>query len=400
MMVVNNTAGTTSRRRRPGAGPAAAVDDPPSSSSSSPVSVAWTEPSSGSSSQKSRTVLKPAYDAEVLGGDTCDLGQCCVNPCGYLCCLLGAFCERHGGPSRFLSEWCLTWQTAYIVVCYGVWASIFLEVYPLLNDSPTGVPPFHKIIGYLVFAACVGSWRYAAGTSPGNITKESLARFDNYHYDNILYSDDNICPTLHIRKLARSKYNRYSDTHVPRFDHHCFVLDQSVGEENYRFFLFFLTVHTSMSWYGFYILCRVMWGEASSKATSSIMTGYYAPPLVPAPAGLAAIVFFNPRLLTILLVLLFACAVVLSVFLAFHCYIVSIGVTTNEYYKWKELSIKQERHRSMGAAGKKDEEAAPAGIAAAAAGGPTTTPRNSYNLGVLANIREMLSPRSQQKKSL
>ena len=127
-----------------------------------------------------------------------------------------------------------------------------------------------------------------------------------------------------------------------------------------------------------------MWGEAS-KAT---MTGYAS--LQP---GLTAIVFLNPRL-TNLLVLLFACASMLSVFLAFHCYIVSIGVTTNEYYKWKELSIKHEP-RSKG--GTKDEEAAPAGTSTSAAGG-NTTPRNSYNLGVLANIREVFSPRSLQKK--
>lgn len=350
-MAVDNGAIRTSRRRR---GPA--VDGSPS--------VAWTEESSasGSSLQESRTA-QPAYDAEVLGGDTCDLGQCCVNPCGYLFGLLGAFCERHGGPSRFLSD-CLTWQTVYIVVCYGGWAAIFLVLYPLLNDSPT-VPPFHKKIGYLVFATCVASWRYAARTSPGNITKESLERFDNYHYDNIMYSDK-MCPTLHIRKLARSKYSRYSDTHVPRFDHHCFVLDQSVGEENYRFFLFFLAVHAGMCWYGSNIAWRVMLGEAS-KTT---MTGYTS----------LAIVFLNPRL-TILLALLFASAIMLSGFLAFHCYIVSIGVTTNEYYKWKALSIKH------------DEEDASAGISADAA-------RNSYNLGVLANIREVFSPRSHQKKSL
>jgi hypothetical protein len=378
-MVIDSGGIGTSRRRR---GPA--VDDSSSSSPSpSPVSVAWTDSSSvdGSSSKKSRTV-QPAYDAEVLGGDTCDLGQCCINPCGYLFGMLGAFCERDGGPSRFLSE-CLTWQTAYIVLCYGVWASIFLEVYPLLNDSPT-VPAFHKKIGYMVFVTCVGSWRYAARTSPGNITKESLERFDNYHYDNILYADK-MCPTLNIRKLARSKYDRYSDTHVPRFDHHCFVLDQSVGEENYRFFLFFLTVHTCMSWYGSNIVCQLMWGEAKAA-----MTGY-----APLQPGLAAIVFINPRL-TILLALLFACAIMLSVFLAFHCYIVSIGVTTNEYYKWKELSMKHEP-RSKG--GTKDEEGAPAGISTDAGGVPTTS-RNSYNLGVFANIREVFSPRSHQKKSL
>jgi hypothetical protein len=377
--MVANTGGVgTSWRRR---GPA--VDGSSSSSPSSHVSFASTESSAdGSSSQKARTA-QPAYDVEVLGGDTCDLCQCCLNPCGYLFGRLGACCERHGGPSRFLSE-CLTWQTAYIVVCYGVWASIFLEVYPLLNDSPT-VPPFHKKIGYIVFATCVGSWRYAARTSPGNITKESLGRFDNYHYDGILYSNK-MCPTLHIRKLARSKYNRYSDTHVPRFDHHCFVLDQTVGEENYRFFLFFLAVHTCMCWYGSYVMGQVIFGEASKAA----MTGYAS--LQP---GLTAIVLLNPRQ-TILLALLFACAIMLSGFLAFHCYIISIGVTTNEYYKWKELSSKHEP-RSKG--GTKDEEAAPAGINIDAAG-VRTTPGNSYNLGVLANIREVFSPRSHKRKSL
>jgi hypothetical protein len=195
-----------------------------------------------------------------------------------------------------------------------------------------------------------------------------------------------MCPTLNIRKLARSKYNRYSGTHVPRFDHHCFVLDQTVGEENYRFFLFFLAVHTCMCWYGSYVMGQVIFGEASKAA----MTGYAS--LQP---GLTAIVLLNPRL-TILLALLFACAIMLSGFLAFHCYIISIGVTTNEYYKWKELSIKHEPRSKNGT---KDEEATPAGINIDAAG-VRTTPGNSYNLGVLANIREVFSPRSHKRKSL
>ena len=78
----------------------------------------------------------------------------------------------------------------------------------------------HQYVGYLVFMMCMGSWHFACQKGPGNITTRTMPLFDHYEYDNILYTNK-LCPTLKIRKLARSKYDRFSKRHVPRFDHFC-----------------------------------------------------------------------------------------------------------------------------------------------------------------------------------
>ena len=78
----------------------------------------------------------------------------------------------------------------------------------------------HQYVGYVVFMMCMGSWHFACQKGPGNITTRTMPLFDHYEYDNILYTNK-LCPTLKIRKLARSKYDRFSKRHVPRFDHFC-----------------------------------------------------------------------------------------------------------------------------------------------------------------------------------
>jgi hypothetical protein len=110
--------------------------------------------------------------------------------------------------------------------------------------------------------------------------------------------------------------------------------------------------------------------------------------------------------LTILLVFLFACAFALTGFLGFHVYIVSLGMTTNEYYKWKEVSQKHEQdikeyQQAMASndpsncGGNNDEEVA---HAQAPIANPGHMPSNAYNLGIVANVSEVFYPRSLQQK--
>ena len=103
---------------------------------------------------------------------------------------------------------------------------------------------YHKYIGYVGFASCVISWRYAMTTNPGIITKTNIQRYDHFPYDHLLFTPDRICSTTGVRRLARSKYDRFKyKQNVARFDHYCGWVYNSIGEENYRFFLLFLLVH-------------------------------------------------------------------------------------------------------------------------------------------------------------
>jgi hypothetical protein len=320
-------------------------------------------------------IIHSSFDPEVLGGDTCDLGQCCLNPCGFL---LGRLSQHQ--------------SLVFPIAINAFWVIIFFYVYPLQNDLPT-ISSYHKTIGYFVFLSDLCSWYIASRISPGTISLASLARFDNYHYDNVLYFENKICPTLHFRKLARSKYDRHSKTHVPRFDHHCPVLNQSVGEENYRFFIAFLMIHTATGWYGTTMLCYLLWGQV-------VLLGYnrdLAPQLtlraiVPRLGAMCvADLFLMTLMLTLLVLSLFATA-----FLGFHLYLIARGLTTNEYYKWQDIAEQHQQYRDIffEQQGRLDEE----GCAALREKEPDPMPHNTYDLGICRNAIEVFFPRSLHQK--
>ena len=81
-------------------------------------------------------------------------------------------------------------------------------------------------------------------------------------YDNLLYTD-RLCPTLKIRKIARSKYS--GGKHIPRFDHFCGWLNQAIGERNYRWFLLFLVVNVGMYGYATWVFAMILYGEIVEK---------------------------------------------------------------------------------------------------------------------------------------
>ena len=102
-------------------------------------------------------------------------------------------------------------QIVYLVVVLGSWYIIFAYGYPAIIDS-NHINDQHQYAGYLVFVLCLSSHFYASNKSPGSVTAETILLFDHYEYDNVLYTKRD-CPTLKIRKIARSKYDRYTKKH-------------------------------------------------------------------------------------------------------------------------------------------------------------------------------------------
>jgi hypothetical protein len=72
----------------------------------------------------------------------------------------------------------------YLVIVCGSWSIIVTYVYPWV-DRQSYVPSYHKIIGYVVFAASLSSWRLASTTSPGIITAKTLDRYNHFPYDEL-----------------------------------------------------------------------------------------------------------------------------------------------------------------------------------------------------------------------
>lgn len=225
----------------------------------------------------------------------------------------------------------------YLVVVLGSWSIMFTYGYDFITRS-SHVDDRHKLSGYVVFVICMWSWRKAGTASPGYITERNIAKYDNYPYDNLLYVNKK-CPTLGFRKLARSKYDRFTQKHVARFDHYCGWIDNAVGEENYRFFLLFLLVHVAMCVYGTIITFILLRGEVQDRDLFRAIF-FNAETGEEVDADLWVIshyMFMRHFQVCAVFVLMGVMSFVLGLFFVFHLYIAGRGMTTNEYYKWRQV---------------------------------------------------------------
>mmetsp|Transcript_28903 Transcript_28903/g.43648 ORF Transcript_28903/g.43648 Transcript_28903/m.43648 type:complete len:364 (-) Transcript_28903:51-1142(-) len=332
--------------------------------------------------------------------DACDLGQFCLNPGWFLFVKMKEFyfwnfhesssssLEKKKKKSVPILSSIQIQHLTYLIAVYGSWFIIFSKGYTLFRESPH-VSNIHMTVGNYLFCFCIGSYLLARSTSPGIITEETMSKFDNYQYDDVLYTRNQVCPTLTIRKLPRSKYDRYTHRHVARFDHFCGWINQSIGEENYRWFLLFLSVHTFMCIYGTFVTFIALWGEACSVDGGSLtkMSRFLS----------------TDYSLTAVLLLMGNMALVLTAFLSFHLFIISEGMTTNEYYKWKIINERYAKGCSaavsngknfplLGGKAKNDEESN--NLAIRSVGTSMCPPINQYNLGVFRNFYEVICPRS------
>lgn len=179
----------------------------------------------------------------------------------------------------------------------------------------------------------------ACRTSPGIITARTIDKFDNYPYDGVLYMPNRICPTVNIRKLARSKYDRMTKRHIARFDHYCAWINQAVGEENYRYFLLFLAIHVFLCWYGTIVTFYIFKNETDEMQLFqakfiSVATGTK----MDANKWIVFQFLFAQYMpLAGVFLLLSVMSILLSAFLIFHLHLIVRGMTTNEFYKWRSL---------------------------------------------------------------
>jgi len=306
----------------------------------------------------------PSAQLDDIYDDACDLGQFMLNPCWFLFVKTQKALDRSKTKTSATSSssWHAVQEKCYYALMGGGWTVILIRVEPMVSSSDW-VADYHKVIGYLLFAAVVMSWRYAKTTPPGTITADTVWRFDNYAYDNILYppSSDMI---MGVPKLARSKYDRYSGQHVPRFDHFCGWLGTPIGEENYRYFLLFVLVHTFMALYGCVVVFALLWEQGGQSETLGRLDPFAA----------------------LFCVLMGVSTIPLCGFSAFHAHLVYKGMTTNEYFKWRVI------HQQEAPLSSREVDTL---LRVPPASGNSHTPtQNYYNLGLKANIYEVLFPRS------
>jgi len=317
-------------------------------------------------------------------------------------------------------------QIMYLIVVLGGWCLIFAYGYPEIEKS-NYIHSYHQYTGYALFILCMGSWHYACDVGPGNVTARTIPLFDHYEYDNILYTNK-LCPTIEIRKIARSKYDRCSRKHVPRFDHFCGWINQSVGERNYRWFLLFLTVHVFMCCYGTWAMATLMYGEVIEK---DLLNATFFNAVTGAEVEAGNIIVFHylfARHFQIcgVLLLMSVMAVVLGMFLSFHLFITSRNMTTNEFFKWgsvrrwhKKEKLKYEQALKDGKIGSKsnagilskqvpDGDVGCTGPVAAESDiiadddimDPGPMPENIFNKGIITNFSEVFFPLSLRDEAI
>lgn len=246
-----------------------------------------------------------------------------------------------GGPAvatvEFLAQRFLLLM--YLAIVLGCWSIIFTYVYPWIDRQQSeeySISALHKSMGYMVFALCMFSWRMTSRTSPGIITPTTLSLYQHYPFDDWMYTPSEKYPL----KLARSKFDRMKYQHfVPRYDHYCGWVDNTIGEENYRHFLLFLLVHTGMCYYGAHVLGRLFYNEIQIRKLLQVtFFDRSSGKEIPSSLWIAMQYLFYKYLYeSVVLVVLLVMSITLSLFLGYHVYITSYGLTSNETYKWSQI---------------------------------------------------------------
>jgi len=252
-------------------------------------------------------------------------------------------------------------QVFYLAVVLSAWCIMTVYGYPYIPNLYMGW--YHTYLGYFVEFMCLVTFVVACTTPPGYVTRKNMKRYDTNPYDGVLYVARD-CRTLKFRKVPRSKYDRMTGKCVPKFDHYCVWLNNTVGEENYRFFLLFLVVHQGMLFYGFGAVCCIF---ATLIRVNGLMDAKYTTGGLHEPIGasykiiLQYFVYKYPHLIA-LFILSGVMAIVMLCFLSFHLYISLVrGMTTNEFFKWIELRRwhKKEKQKWREARKKSPESAGP-----------------------------------------
>lgn len=326
--------------------------------------------------------------------------------CGNTCYSVLGRCVNHT-----LNERNHLLQGLYLLLINGAFIWWLVHGHPRI---PTRfVSETHSNVAFALLLLCHMSFITACSRSAGVVSARNQECFAKaFPYDEVIFSANTMCSTCKVLKPARSKHCTLCDACVPRFDHHCVWLNACVGELNYRFFLLFLAVHLVFFGFGSWIVFSVMASETYERdlfnATFVTQTGEQLQ-----ATTLLVVSHVIRQEVALFSLLVFALAFFLAIagFLSYHLYLVAMGTTTNESFKWRDLRTAYARAVDRQARG--EEPAGEAPGESTEPPEPSTAaprdddsdygelvvplgalPRNAYDKGFVANMREVLFPPS------
>ncbi|GLC57570.1 hypothetical protein PLESTB_001241500 [Pleodorina starrii] len=284
-------------------------------------------------------------------------GTRAVNRCFTACC------ER---PNPAL-------QLAYVVLVVGGFALYWTNLFSLLPNP--WVDEGHILSGSASVLTSLALFLAASLSDPGTVSPsppgaahpapapQQLAAWHLlYPLDGAIFPPKD-CPTCRISRPARSKHCRVCNRCVARHDHHCQWINNCVGFNNMRIFLAFLTANLAMCAYGTVLACLILGGEMERRGMFAVRLINYrtgqVKPMWQLPGKLVEwLVVFYPVGMALALFMAVA-TLLMAAFLSYQIYLLAVGRTQYEVFKWREL------HQQL----TEQAEAEAAAAAAAAAGG-------------------------------
>jgi len=280
------------------------------------------------------------------------------------------------------------------------------------------VHPIHAITSPLMILFTYFCFYIACVSNPGKVNKDNVKEIQKrYPYDGLLFLRKE-CPTCKLEKPARSKHCSLCKACVSRFDHHCAWINNCVGENNLKYFWNFLFVTSMLCFYVSYILFMLFLQIIDEKNLYNLrLIDPSTKQRIKVDNFHVMMYILNTDLmLAMLLMFLVLCGSILLIFLMYHVYLVSVGTTSNESFKWEDirdrlreegqLVVTEDYHPFVNGS----DESSSSSSGGNAAGGSKrkkkkestqdriiTEPnqiRNIYNKGVLSNIKEALFPYS------
>lgn len=263
-----------------------------------------------------------------------------------------------------LEEW-LCWsanpllQLFYLVLILGGFSSFitfglpFVECSELVPCIPleraAGTCPFlsswHRATAYATMATCLLSWAFCCLSDPGYADEKSPMDVYCYEWDGFVHTRKVCAGTDRLLRPARSSFCRYSNRMVLRFDHFCPWIKNAVGENNYRYFLFFLMMHWFTLGYAAWGTGKMLLGRLEEErywhrdqGRSQIYDPQTGLPRMISWSEVFRVMLMLENKVMLLCIFCSFLSFVIFLFWAYHIYLTCCNITTNESVKRGRVS--------------------------------------------------------------